>query len=107
VTGPEERFAALRDEIAANDRALVEGVNKRLQLVTELWRLKEELGTARLDPERERRLREELQRSNTGPLSPEGLDELVGALLELTKRELGGPATPAPDRPRSKRTRPA
>jgi 3-deoxy-7-phosphoheptulonate synthase/chorismate mutase len=107
VSGAEDRFAALREEIAANDRAVVEGVNARLRLVAELWRLKDAEGTDRLDPERERRLREELQAANGGPLSPAGLDELVAALLELTKRELGGAATPAPDRPRSPRTRPA
>jgi len=65
-------------------------VNVRLRLVEELWRLKAEQGAARLDPERERRLREELRASNPGPLSNEGLDRLVGELLELTKRELGG-----------------
>ena len=42
----------------------------------------------RLDPDRERRLREELAAANTGPLSSEGLDALVSELLALTKREL-------------------
>jgi chorismate mutase len=106
VTGPDDRFAELRAEIAANDRALVEGMNERLRLVAELWRLKDDTGTDRLDPDRERRLREELQAANAGPLSAAGLDALVATLLELTKRELGGAATPAPGRPRSSRTRP-
>ena len=83
-------FGEQRARIAANDRAIVEAVNTRLRLVEELWRLKDERGDARLDPERERRLREELAASNAGPLSPEGLDLLLGELLALTKRELGG-----------------
>jgi chorismate mutase len=107
VSGPEDRFTALRAEIAANDRAVVGAVNRRLELVAELWRLKDSRGAERLDPDRERRLREELQAANDGPLSPAGLDGLVTALLDLTKRELGGGATPAPGRPRSSRTRPA
>ena len=84
------RFDELRAEIAANDAEIIAAVNRRLELVAELWRLKAERGDARLDPDRERRLREELVRSNGGPLSEEGLERLVDELLALTKRELGG-----------------
>ena len=90
MTDGDERFDELRRLIAENDRAIVAAVNERLRLVVELWRLKEERGDARLDPERERRLREQLRASNEGPLSADGVDRLVGELLELTKRELGG-----------------
>lgn len=90
MTGADERFAALRRLIGENDRAIVEAVNTRLRLVEELWQLKAERGDARLDQEREQRLRDELRATNDGPLSGEGLDRLVGELLELTKRELGG-----------------
>ena len=81
-------LAELRAQIAANDRAIVEAVNERLRLVTELWRIKEMHGNERLDPDRERRLRAELAADNGGPLSAEGLDALVSELLALTKREL-------------------
>jgi len=84
------RFDELRAEIAANDAEIIAAVNRRLELVAELWRLKAERGDARLDPDRERRLRVELGRSNDGPLSGEGLERLVDELLALTKRELGG-----------------
>jgi chorismate mutase len=86
-----DALAELRARIGANDRAIVEAVNERLRLVAELWRLKETHGAARLDPEREQRLRDELAAANPGPLSPEGLDALVAELLALTKRELGRP----------------
>ena len=85
-----DRFEELRDEIAANDAAIVGAVNRRLRFVEELWRLKAERGDERLDPDRERRLREQLARLNDGPLSHEGLERLVDELLALTKRELGG-----------------
>jgi chorismate mutase len=91
VTSRDDRFEELRAQIAANDRTIVESVNRRLALVAELWRLKEERGADRLDPERERRLREALHATNAGPLSSGGLDRLVGELLDLTKRELGEP----------------
>ena len=90
MTDADELFDELRRRIAENDRAIVAAVNERLRLVEALWALKEERGEARLDPEREQRLRERLRDSNEGPLSAEGVDRLVGELLALTKRELGG-----------------
>jgi chorismate mutase len=72
-----DRFDEIREEIAANDAEIVAAVNRRLRLVEELWRLKAERGDARLDPDRERRLREQLARENEGPLSREGLERLV------------------------------
>jgi chorismate mutase len=83
-----ERFDELRERIGVNDRAIVAAVNERLRLVSDLWRLKRELGLETVDHEREQRLREQLAAANDGPLSPEGLDGLVTVLLTLTKREL-------------------
>lgn len=84
-----ERFDEIRRQIAAGDEQIVAAVNRRLTLVAELWRLKGELGLEVVDTDRERQLRERLAAANTGPLSAEGLDSLVTALLGLTKRELG------------------
>ena len=67
-----ERFEELRDRIAENDRAIVAGVNLRLRLVAELWRIKEEQGAALLDPDREQLLRAALAATNEGPLSDAG-----------------------------------
>jgi chorismate mutase len=83
-------FDELRAQIADNDREIVARVNARLRLVAELWRLKEEQGAPRLDPDREARLRSALAAANAGPLTPAGLERLVGELLALTKDELGG-----------------
>lgn len=84
-----ERFDELRRLIAENDQAIVAGVNERLRLVAELWELKHQQGAPTLDPERERALRAALAAGSAGPLSDEGLDRLVTALLDLTKAELG------------------
>jgi chorismate mutase len=85
-----DRVQELRAAIDANDRAIVDAVNARLRLVSELWQLKRELGLDRLDPDRERRLRTDLAAANSGPLSANGLDRLVSELLAVTKDELGG-----------------
>jgi 3-deoxy-7-phosphoheptulonate synthase / chorismate mutase len=84
-----DELLRLRDAIDENDRAIVGAVNTRLRLVAELWELKREHGLDRLDPDRERRLREQLAAANDGPLSMTGLDRLVSELLALTKSELG------------------
>jgi chorismate mutase len=78
----------LRGEISEIDRAIVAAVNIRLELVARLKRYKESQGLPFLDPERERQLVAELAGANAGPLSDEGLRDLVAALLELTKREV-------------------
>lgn len=84
-----DRFEAVREQIALNDEVIVAAVNRRLELVSELWQLKLELGLDTVDPDRERLLRERLAAASTGHLSPEGVDRLVTELLDLTKRELG------------------
>jgi chorismate mutase len=77
----------LRDRIDAIDRRILGDVNERLELVAELWRVKAELGVGRLDPGREEAIRQALRGVNRGPLTDEGLTELVDAILALTKRE--------------------
>jgi len=84
-----ERFAEIRADIVENDQAIIAAVNRRLELVTELWELKARLGLDTVDPDRERRLRDALAEANTGPLSAAGLERLITDLLDLTKKELG------------------
>jgi chorismate mutase/prephenate dehydratase len=83
----------LRGQISDNDRMIVSALNTRLELVAEMRRYKESQGIAFRDGSREERLLRELEEANPGPLSPEGLEDFVRALLELTRREIapGGP----------------
>lgn len=83
------RFDEIRRAIDETDRAIVGLANNRLRLVAELWELKQASGLECVDPGREAAIREALTEANGGPLSAEGLDELVTALLALTKREMG------------------
>ena len=83
-----ERVEVLRARLVEQDERIVAALNRRLELVAELKRVKQELGVDFLDPAREQWLREHLAEKNGGPLSAEGLDELVTLLLDLTKREL-------------------
>jgi len=79
------RFRALIGEV---DQALLEAVNRRLELVRDLKRYKEEHGIAFVDPSREDQLLAERVRENHGPLSEAGVRAFYVELLALIKREL-------------------
>ena len=78
----------VRREISDLDSSLVELVNKRLRLVSQLKRYKDEHGIGFVDLAREEWMIQYLQRLNRGPLSREGLEELYHELLDLMKREV-------------------
>jgi chorismate mutase len=79
-----------RAQISDTDRAILEAVNTRLELVTRIKTHKESLGIAFLDPDRERSMLDDLAHANHGPLSADGLRELFETILNLTKREVDG-----------------
>ena len=78
----------LREQVSDNDRALIEAINARLRLVAKLKSYKESRGIAFIDPDREEWMLRDVTRSNRGPLSQEGLEEIYTAILDLTKREV-------------------
>ena len=80
----------LRRQISDNDRALVEALNRRLELVGRLKAYKESRGLEFVDPEREEWMLRDLVRANRGPLSSEGLESVYARILELTKDEVAG-----------------
>jgi chorismate mutase len=79
----------LREQISDADRTIIEAVNARLKLVARLKAYKESRGLSFVDPEREEWMLNYLTRANRGPLSSEGLQEIFGEILDLTKREVG------------------
>jgi chorismate mutase len=81
-------LARLRGLLAVNDIAVLDLVNRRLELVDQIKQRKEELDIDFVDPEREAWLLDHLRSANNGRLSDEGLRNLLTTLLDLTKREL-------------------
>ena len=77
----------LREQISDNDLAIVNAINKRLKLVKRLKEYKTSRGFEFVDQAREDWMISYLSRAN-GPLSGEGLREIYGELLDLTKREV-------------------
>ncbi len=84
-----------REQISDNDRAIMDAVNKRLNLVAQVKAYKESRGLGFVDPEREEWMLQYLTRANQGPLSTEGLRELFGTILDVSKREVGRQADQA------------
>jgi chorismate mutase len=80
----------LREQITAVDRALLAGVNRRLEIVRRLHEYKIAEGLPLRDADREESLVRELQEANAGPLSSDGVAELFRYVLELTRKELHG-----------------
>jgi chorismate mutase len=83
--------AARRAEITALDVQLVETINARIETVEKLRRYKAEHDLPFLDPDREAALMRELESANGGPLSEQGLHELITFILDLVKREVTSP----------------
>jgi|SRR6267143_2062208 chorismate mutase len=87
--GTDPELERLREQVSAVDSSIIEAFNRRLELVARIKRHKDEHGIAFVDPDRERWMFDHQSRVNRGPLTDEGLRELYGELLALTKRELG------------------
>jgi chorismate mutase / prephenate dehydratase len=87
TTDPE--LDRLREQVTAVDTSIIDAFNRRLELVAQIKRHKEQHGVAFVDPDRERSMFDDQLRRNPGPLSDEGLRTLYADVLALTKRELG------------------
>src|SRR5436190_21424152 len=79
---------ALRDEIAANDRAIVAAVNRRLELVARLKEVKTEHALGFLDPGREEGLVDHRAENNGRPRSDAGGRPQPPALRSLTNSDV-------------------
>jgi chorismate mutase len=81
----DETIARLREAIRAVDLAIVEAVNRRLELVAEIRAYKERIGATFVDRDQERRNLEALKQANGGPLPEDALERLYAEILALGK----------------------
>ena len=82
-------LAQLRQQISEIDRSIIDAFNRRLEVVAQIKRHKDEHGIEFVDPDREATMLEYQTNENRGPLTNEGLRALYAELLALTKREVG------------------
>jgi chorismate mutase len=86
----------MREAIIDNDLKLLAAVNARLELVSRLRAYKRAQELEFVDQAREDWMHRYLAAANRGPLTDEGLHEIYGHLLDLTKRETADEQAPTP-----------
>ena len=87
MSEPTPELRELRAEISAIDIALLDALNRRLELVARVREHKQETGARLVDAEREAALLTELAAQNRGPLSERAVRSLFSAVLDVMKQE--------------------
>jgi chorismate mutase/prephenate dehydratase len=87
-------LAALRERIDAVDRALLEALNQRAELVRQVGALKERTGASVYEPGREREIVSRLVHANAGPFPDVGLGPVFREIISAT-RSLEAPLSAA------------
>jgi prephenate dehydrogenase len=90
----------LREEIESLDRAVLEALNRRLEVVFRINEYKQETGARLIDAEREAALMGELTAANAGPLSEQAVQSVFGAVLDVMKQEARRDTPAEPGAPR-------
>lgn len=85
----------MRDAIMDTDLKVLAAINTRLELVARLRAYKRSQGMEFIDQAREDWMHRYLAAANRGPLSEDGLHEIYGRLLDLTKSETAEGGTTA------------
>ena len=71
-----------RTRIDTLDQVIVDLINRRMEYVLEIGRLKQQHGRPVRDPEREKRLLDELKAYNNGPLSDAAIEDIFSRIMQ-------------------------
>ncbi len=82
----EEQLAELRSGIDAIDQEIVDLINKRLCIGQKIGNIKQERGSKVLDPNRERKVLEHLEKINSGPLEEDVLRYIFSVIMTATRQ---------------------
>ena len=83
-----------REKISDNDLKVVDLLNKRIKLVTQLWQYKRQHDMDVYAPAQEDWLLTYVTRANNGPLSGDALHEIYRHIIEVTQHEARARARP-------------
>ena len=87
MTDDDPLIRRLREQMSDNDRALVDAINRRLELVAQMWDYKRSRGLEVIDAEREDGCCATSRAQTAGRSTQQGLEELFRTVIELTKAE--------------------
>jgi chorismate mutase/prephenate dehydratase len=76
-----------REQISDNDLKVVDLLNKRIKLVTQLWQYKRQHDMDVYAPAQEDWLLTYATRANKGPISSDALHEIYRHVIEVTQHE--------------------
>lgn len=81
----DERIRRIREEIDKVDAALLELLNQRAAWTIEIGKIKEQLGLAVYDPQREQEIFMRLETINGGPLPQEAVKRLFERIIDESR----------------------
>lgn len=81
---PKSRLQELRAQIDPINLQILELLNKRAEIASEIGNVQSELGTRFYDPEREAFMLQEIQKANKGPFSNETIQQLFSEIFRAT-----------------------
>jgi chorismate mutase len=84
-----------REQISDNDLKIVDLLNKRIKLVSQLWQYKRQLGMDVYAPAQEEWLLTYASRANKGPITRDALHEIYRHVIEVTQHEARAQLSPA------------
>lgn len=76
-----DNIKELREKIDAIDDQVLELLNKRAEIVLKVRYIKTKKGVPRLDPDRERELKDRLMAANKGPLPDDAIKRIYENIL--------------------------
>jgi len=76
-----------REQISDNDLKVLDLLNKRIKLVTQLWQYKRQQELDVYAPAQEEWLLTYVSRANKGPISRDALHEIYRHIIEVTQHE--------------------
>jgi chorismate mutase/prephenate dehydratase len=86
-----------REQISDNDLKVVDLLNKRIKLVTQLWQYKRQHDMDVYAPAQEDWLLTYATRANKGPISSDALHEIYRHVIEVTQHKARRSLGPAED----------
>jgi len=81
---PQSRLQSLRGEIDKINLQILELLNKRAEIASDIGHVQQEMGTRFYDPEREAQMLTALQRANNGPFSNETIQHLFREIFRAS-----------------------
>ena len=83
---PDVRLTNIRSAIDSVDRRIIELLQERATLASEIGEVKKQIGMPILDPAREGKIRKKLSEGTQGPMNPDSLVRIFEVIMAESRR---------------------